>query len=288
MDSDPEGITHNKLNIQAAMTSLQSNAPALHNASIVYREDINEELFIIRVAPLEGLVPDFIPGQFAEIGLVPEEAWTLDENLQKKSLIRRAYSIASAPSIRSYLELYIVKVDGGQLTERLHKLQVGDSLFLAETAKGKFTLDEAPQDTNLLLIGTGTGLAPFMSMLREFHAQGRWKSITLMHGVRLAQDLGYREEIEKFVSSSNNVFYIPSTTRENIKSCPPYQGRIPDIIKAGVFEQTTGMSLDPKTCHVFICGNPQMIDSVQTLLEEKGFSLHKKKEPGNIHAERYW
>lgn len=271
------------------MTFQQSKAPALHNASIIYREDINEELFIIRVAPFEGLAPDFTPGQFAEIGLVPKEAWSLDEAGQKKSLIRRAYSIASAPSIRSYLELYIVKVDGGQLTEPLHKLQVGDSLFLAEKAKGKFTLNEAPQDTNLLLIGTGTGLAPFMSMLREFHGQGRWKSITLMHGVRLAQDLGYREEIEQFVASSDNVFYIPSATRENPQNAwPPYKGRIPEVIKAGAFEETTGMALDPKTCHVFICGNPQMIDSVQSLLEEKGFSLHKKKEPGNIHAERYW
>lgn len=262
---------------------------SVHNAVIIYRRDLNHELFVIRVSPLEGDVPSFMPGQFTDLGLVPPEAAGLSEAEQRKVMVRRNYSIASAPVIRNYLEFYIVKVEGGQLTEPLHKLGEGDTLYMGMKGKGKFTLDDIPNGKDLIMVATGTGLAPYMSMLREYHGQGLWNSFTIVHGARLACDLGYKDEISEFVKSSDDVFYIPSATRESSDSVwPKHRGRIPALLEGGVYESETGRRLDPDNCHVFLCGNPQMIEDLQQQLESKNFRVHKRSAPGNIHVERYW
>ena len=261
----------------------------VHNAQIVYRHDLNEDLFILRVKPLVGEAPIFQPGQFAELGLVTAEFHSLPPEEQRKHMIRRAYSIASAPSIRDYLEFFIVKVTQGKLTDPLHQLGCGDTLYMSTTAKGKFTLDGVPEGKDLVMIATGTGLAPFVSMLREYRDRPFWRKFVVIHGARLASDLGYREELEQAAATMPGVYYIPCTTREPATSpWPKHKGRIPTLLQSGMYEQEVGTPLSPEQCNVFLCGNPQMIETVKEQLEEQGFTLHKKNTPGNIHFERYW
>lgn len=259
-----------------------------NNATISYREDINPELCIIRVKPDEGQVPEFEPGQYAELAL-PELDASKQKGADKVRMIRRSYSIGSSPEQRSYLEFYLVIVPEGYLTPDLFKMQVGDRLWLGPKIKGKFTLEPVPADKDIVMISTGTGLAPFVSMLQKYHGSGRWRRCVIVHGARKAIDLGYRDYLTKMAQDNSDVFYIPSVTREPEDSpWTGHRGRVQSIFENGSYEAAVGAEFNPQDCHVMLCGNPQMIDSMQELLEARGFRLHKKKEPGNIHIERYW
>jgi ferredoxin/flavodoxin---NADP+ reductase len=254
------------------------------NAKISYRQDLNDELMIIRVSPLSGEVPDFTPGQYAELALPDPQ--DLAEN---KKIPRRSLSIASAPSEKNYLEFYVVLVPNGYLTPKLWKLKVGDKIWLGPKVKGKFSLDPVPPTSNLIMLSTGTGLAPYVSMLRHFKGQKRWNSFTLFHGVRYERDLGYRAELEELAKTTDNFFYIPSCTRETNESWRGETGRINTLLEKNVYQEITDIPLDPANCQVFLCGNPEMIDSTNLLLESKGFKPYSKKTAdGNIHFERYW
>ena len=258
------------------------------NATLVYRKDLNPELSIIRVKPDEGVVPEFAPGQYAELAIPDEEPQA--EDAPKKKMVRRSYSIASAPKVKDALEFYVVLVEDGALTPKLWDLKVGDRLWLGPKIKGKFTIDPMPKGSDAIMVSTGTGLAPFLSMLEEFKEDAPWNRIVLIHGVRLAQDLGYKEDLEKIAEANPNVIYIPMCTREpEDSSWAGPRGRVNKIFESSeAFEKASGIPLDPEKCHVFLCGNPAMIDTVQEQLEGQGFKPHKKKDPGNIHFERYW
>lgn len=259
------------------------------NATVCAHQHLADGLWIVRVKPDEGVVPDFVPGQYAELGF-PQDV--LDGEAaapEKRKIVRRAYSIASAPSERESLEFFIVRVDGGVLTPRLYTLAIGDRLWLGPKIKGKFTLEEIPRDKNLIMISTGTGLAPYVSMLREHRLNPPWKRFVLIHGVRLASDLGYREELERIAADDERIIYLPTVTREPQDSAwSGHRGRVDTLLEAGVFERKAGFALSPEDCHVFLCGNPDMIDSVQQALENRGFRKHSRRNPGNIHFERYW
>lgn len=258
-----------------------------NNATLISRTDLNSELAIFQVKPDEGEVPSFIPGQFAELSVIePAE----DSTEKPKKILRRSYSIASAPSQKEALEFYLVLVPEGKLTPKLWSLKVGDKLWLGPKIKGKFTLDGVAQDKNLVMVSTGTGLAPFLSMFKEFKDQFIWRNLVLVHGVRLAEDLGYREELEHFAREYKNFKYIPMCSREAEDSeWSGLRGRVTELFEnQELYKQNTGLSLDPTDTQAFLCGNPAMIDSVQETLEKSGFRKHSKKNPGNIHFERYW
>ena len=258
------------------------------NATITFRKDFNDELFIIRVSPDEGQVPEFEPGQYAELA-IPEPPAEGESTEGRKKLVRRSYSIASSPAERDHLEFYIVKVEDGFLTPKLWSMKEGDRIWLGPKIKGKFTLDPVPPEKDLVMIATGTGLAPFLSMLKYYHGAKRWRRYVVLHGARYEQDLGYRDELMEWAEKHEDVFYIPSTTREPEGSeWNGIRGRVQTILDSDLYEKAVGYPLAPEECQVFLCGNPAMIDTVQELLESKGFKIHKKKDPGNIHVERYW
>ena len=256
------------------------------NATIVHREDLCEGLWIIRVRPDEGDVPEFEAGQYAELGL-PESMLKPDSDSEK--ILRRAYSIGSEPSQRDYLEFFVVRVDDGALTPKLYELGEGDKLWMGEKIKGKFTLDPIPENQNIITVATGTGLAPFISMLKENLGKNRWKRFVVIQGARYAQDLGYSQELQKLADENEDVVYISAVTREPEDSdWKGLRGRVNGLLEPRAFQELAGFELSPEDCQILLCGNPDMIDQVKENLEGEGFKKHSKRNPGNIHFERYW
>lgn len=129
-------------------------------------------------------------------------------------LIRRAYSIASSSKVREYVELYVTFVRSGELTPRLWMLHPGDRLWLGPKATGHFTMDPVPPGKNVVLVGTGTGLAPYMSMIRDHHRCNRGRRFVVVHGARYVQELGYRSELEALDRGCSTLVYLPTVSRQ--------------------------------------------------------------------------
>ena len=267
-------------------------AEDLFNATITERQDLTEELAIFRIRPDSGEVPEFAPGQYTTLGL-PEYDEAGNVQLTKRGkpkLIRRPYSIASSPS-ENDVELYLIVVEDGALTTKLWQLGEGDRLFMDEKCRGTFTLDPVPPGKDLVMISTGTGLAPYVSMLRAYRRTGFWNKCIIIHGTRLARDLGYREELERIAAEDPDVLYLPTCTREpDDSNWDGLRGRVHVVLEPKTFTELTGDELTPEQCSVFLCGNPAMIDQCEAELAERGFSTYdRRKNPeGNVHLERYW
>ena len=274
-----------------------------YNAKLVERELIHDTLGIFRIAfEGEGPKKDFEPGQFTNLALIappdPEaEAKAAELPPEKRrparvKLVRRAYSIASAPTEKRWLEFYIVAVDEGALTPRIFDLEVGDRLFMDNKIKGHFTIKDVPEGKNLVTVATGTGLAPFLSMYQQYKdTPGRFNKFVFIHGVRHEEDLGYREELEQLAKDDQRVVYIPAVTRAPDDSpFDGYRGRVTTLFSDGTYEKTVGQPLNPETDHVFLCGNPAMIDQLENeLVERDGFVVKSpRQKDGNLHFERYW
>jgi ferredoxin--NADP+ reductase len=260
---------------------------------VVGREAINPQLLILRVRPDSGEY-NFTPGQFAVLGLLGREPRVAEAAAEEKAaepqkMIRRAYSIASSSVERAYVEFYLTLVTTGELTPRLFALPHGSRVFLGPKASGLFTLDRVAPGKSVVLIATGTGLAPYVSMLRTMLIHDTVRKFVVLHGARCSWDLGYRGELESLARLRGNFTYIPSITRP--AEDPHFSGRtgrIPKLLEDGVVEQLAGVPLDPATTDVFLCGNPEMITHVKTALESRGFTKDHGKQSGTLHVEEYW
>jgi ferredoxin--NADP+ reductase len=264
-----------------------------YNATVTGREEINPQLIILRVQPDGELFP-FNPGQFAVLGLLAREPRVPEADAEESTpdaekLIRRAYSIASSSVERQYVEFYLTLVNSGELTPRLFALRHGSRLFLSPKASGVFTLDRVPAHKAVILIATGTGLAPYMSMLRTMLIHESERKFVVLHGGRCSWDLGYRAELESLARVRPNFTYIPSITRpEQDRHFRGATGRIQSLLEQGIVERLSGLPLDPSLVDVFLCGNPDMIRLVKELLVARGFVVDQVKQPGSIHVEEYW
>ncbi|MBM3320529.1 MAG: ferredoxin--NADP reductase [Candidatus Eisenbacteria bacterium] len=267
-----------------------------YNATLERKEILNQGLVVLRIAPDETPYR-FEPGQYTVLGLLGREGRILesepeDPAAEPEKLIKRAYSLASG-STEEHLEFYIVLVTSGALTPRLLALEEGARLWVSPKAVGMFTLDSVPEDQGVVLVATGTGLAPYISMVRtkiekECGGKRRW---AILHGARQSWDLGYRNELETIRKRCSNFFYLPSITRPSPED--PWgglAGRVNLILVDGTFEERFGERLDPSRHHVFLCGNPAMVEDAVMQLGERGFSEwhHRKNPQGTIHVERYW
>ena len=258
-----------------------------NNASIIERRLLTDDLMILRVKRDDGPVAPFKPGQWCSLGLPRADDGTSPLAARRPGRVRRvrrAYSIASSPAERDSVELCIVRVPGGSLTPRLWQLPEGGRVWMDDRILGEFTLDPVPADANVLMVATGTGIAPFVSMVRAFRGERRWRRLVVMHGVRLAADLAYREELEQAAHDDPTMLYLPTVTREPADSdWDGLRGRVTALVSAESFTAQTGLTLDAATWHVMLCGNPVMIDDVTALLAPMGF-----EETRNLHFERYW
>ena len=258
------------------------------NAKVTSQKRIHESLMILRVCFLQNSIPLFKPGQFGTLGIL--EDYTKDKQKQIR-LVRRSYSVASAMDEKNYLEFFITRVQNGVLTDQLFSLKEGDLLWMSQKITGFFTLDPVPQKTHLIWIATGTGVAPFVSMLRSNILQERQNyKIILLHGVRCKEDLGYEKELEQTSQIKENFFYCPIVSRsdEIWKEQKKPIGRVQSLWQDQVMKETFGFIPSPQNTHVMLCGNPYMIEDMLIILEKLGFSIHTRRQSGNIHFEKYW
>jgi ferredoxin/flavodoxin---NADP+ reductase len=230
------------------------------------------------------------------IGGTPESQWAVDEQAaaalkaaaDPERMIRRAYSIASESRADEYLEFYLTVVMSGELTPRLFNLKLRDRVYVGPKAVGVFTLDKAP-GKHILMIGTGTGLAPYMSMLRsELECNGPRKFV-VVHGARFSWDLGYRTELIGLARHCANFCYIPVITRpQEDVTWRGRSGYLQTLIASGAIEEETGLALTPENFDIFLCGNPGMIETVISWAEARGFGRDKGHDIGTLHTEEYW
>ena len=265
------------------------------NAVVVNRLEVAPGLMVLRVAADGWELPEFTPGQFAVLGL-PAEAVRCaaadpeEERSNPRWMIRRAYSIASSSVAREYFEFFINLVRSGELTPRLFALAPGDRIWLGPKVTGAFTLDEARPDSHLVLVATGTGLAPYMSMLRTMLPVTSERRIAVLLGARHSWDLGYHTELLTMERQNPGLSYLPTISRPG-GEVRPWHGRVGHVLEAwrdGAIELAWGFPPTPQSTSVFLCGNPQMIEDMAVLLTGEGYREHSRRCPGEFFVERYW
>lgn len=265
------------------------------NAVLADRIDLGPQLAIFRVVPDKWVFPVFKPGQFAVLGLpwsAPRCAGSKPDEkpMPPEKFVQRAYSIASTPLVKDYIEFYITLVNEGALTPRLWNLKLADKIWMSPKISGQFVMDEIPDDQNIVFISTGTGLAPFVAMLQTFLHTSKKRKFALFHGVRQSQDLAYRSELLSMQRISPTFHYFPILSRKADDPVPwnGATGRVNHLWETGAVEKAWGFKPTPKNTHVFLCGNPVMIEEMVVKLGAEGFTEHKPAAPGTVHVERYW
>ena len=218
--------------------------------------------------------PAFRAGQFTRVAL------DLDGER-----VARPYSFVNAPH-EGLTEIYFTIVSDGPLSPRLAALQPGATLWLHRRASGLMTLDDIPPATDLWLLSTGTGLGPYLSILKTQAPWQRYERIVLAHGVRSTADLTHRETInEAQAKHPGQLVYLPYTSRE--QTAFTLHGRIPGSIEDGRLEGQAGRAISPDRSHVMLCGNSGMIADATRILEQRGLRRHLRREPGQITTEKY-
>jgi ferredoxin--NADP+ reductase len=236
---------------------------------VVENRHWTDTLFSLRV---EGAGVRFEAGQFVRIALDTTEG-------DASSRVARAFSFVNPPQ-DPVLEFYGVIVPEGPLSPRLARLRTGDTLYVAPNPAGFLVLSEVPDAQTLWLVATGTGLAPFLSILRTPAPWQRFRNIVLVHAVRYAEELTYRELI-----AGLRVRYVTFVSRE--PHAGSLAGRIPAALRDGRLEAAAGMKLDANS-HFMLCGNPQMLRDTQAALAERGLRKHRRRTPGHISVESFW
>lgn len=265
------------------------------NAIITQKQILNPDLAILRIAPVGWRLPPFKPGQFAVVGLPGAAPRILlsdpeDPPPAPHKFIRRAYFIASSSRDQEYIELYVALVRSGELTPRLFNLEVGAQIHLAEKITGMFTLDSVPESAHLVFIATGTGVAPYMSMLRTEVLAHPKRHVAVLHGARHSWDLGYRAELTTLSRHVPSFVYLPIVSRpqQELSEWRGETGHVQQLWARGALTQAWGFEPTPLDTHVFLCGNPAMVEDAMRVLGERGFREHTRSEPGQIHVEKYW
>jgi ferredoxin/flavodoxin---NADP+ reductase len=231
-----------------------------------------EALFALRV---DGAPLSFEAGQFVRIAL--------DIGGER---IARPFSMVNAPQDR-VLEFYGIVVPQGPLSPRLALLQAGARLFVAPNPAGFLVLSEVPAAETLWLMSTGTGIAPFISMLRAGTPWQRFEQVVLVHAVRHARELAYQMDIEKAKAHHGPRFrYVSVVSREDAPGS--LRGRIPGLARDARLEAAAGLKLAPESSQVMLCGNPDMLKDTTAVLAERGMRKNRRRTPGHITAESFW
>jgi ferredoxin--NADP+ reductase len=254
------------------------------NATITARREWTDGLTTFSVRPDGWPLPDFQPGQFANLSLPLGDDWDAETG----KVVRRAYSIASCPGEEA-LDFFIRRVDDGELTPKLFRAGPGDRVYLDERIAGHFTLEGAQDAEDLILVGTGTGVAPYRPMILDPSLRARFGRTILVYSDRFVHDLGYIDEFNALAEKDDTFHFFPTVTGDVPSSeWSGLRGRVQTHLKGDAYEALTGRPLTKDRCQVFLCGNPAMVATMQENLESIGMARHKKREPGQIHMEKYW
>ncbi|TDP32065.1 ferredoxin--NADP+ reductase [Idiomarina aquatica] len=224
----------------------------------------------------------FENGQFVMMGL----------QLEDKPLLR-AYSIASA-NYEDELEFFSIKVPDGALTSRLQHIQVGDEVVLSTRPTGTLVPGHLLPGKNLYLLATGTGLAPFMSVIKDPDMYERFDKIVLVHGVRYVSELAYQEEIQQQLPNNEffgdwvreKLIYYPTVTREAFMD-EAHQQRITTLLETDTLTQQLGLpAIDPASDRFMLCGNNAMLDDIMAILNGRGFTKATSRKQGDYVIEQ--
>lgn len=220
----------------------------------------------------------FLPGQYSRLGLRDAHG----------NLLWRAFSVVSSPAEQS-LEYYGVIVPNGLFTTRLKALQVGEEIALDRQVFGFMTANRFTDGESLWLMSTGTGLGPYISMLRDGAIWEEFSRVIVIHGARHAADLSYTDELRALASASpGHLQLVQAVTRDTVVTPGVLSGRLTDLLKTGALEAAAGIPLDPATSRIMLCGNPEMIDEMRGLLHERGMRPVRRTTPGQFITENYW
>lgn len=246
--------------------------PKWIEGTVVSQKRWTQTLFTLCV---DAEVTAFEAGQFAKLALAAGS-----------EMVARPYSFVNAPKERPH-EFYYVTLPEGPLTQRLCKLESGDTVYVAPRPSGFLVLSEVPDGTNLWLISTGTGVGPFLSILKTDLPWQRFQQVVLVHAVRHPDELTYRDSIERLLDGRGERLRVVSfLSREERPGT--LHGRIPAAIEDGRLEATAGVELSVKTSQVMICGNPEMVTDTTEALKRRGMKKHRRRDPGHITVENYW
>jgi len=224
----------------------------------------------------------FVPGQFARLGV---------KSRDHDDIVWRAYSIASAAH-DEHLEFFSVVVPDGAFTSRLARLREGDEIFVERKSYGFLTTDRFEAGRDLWMLATGTGLAPFLSILHDFATWEHYDNLVLVQSVRTQQELAYEDLIRGFEGSeyygeyAHKLRYVRIVTREPVPGT--LRDRVTRLLASGVLEENVGLRLDHDHSRIMLCGNPEMVDDSRKLLVERGFKLSRRGDPGHLAVENYW
>jgi ferredoxin/flavodoxin---NADP+ reductase len=236
-----------------------------------------EDLFSFTTTRNPGL--RFSSGHFTMVGL----------QVDGRPLLR-AYSIASAKH-EDQLEFFSIKVPNGPLTSRLQSIKPGDEVLIGNKPTGTLVIDYLLPGKNLYLLSTGTGLAPFLSIIKDPETYQRFETVVLVHGVRTMADLAYKDTLIKDLpqhptvgeAAKKQLRYLPLVSRESHVN----SGRITDWLNDGRLAAAAELPpLNPTTDRVMICGNPQMLVDLKSMLEERSFTEGTTTQPGSFVVER--
>ena len=244
----------------------------------------------------------FTAGQFVRLGVNPSQ---LKYYKQQREVngdasdaalnedIFRAYSIVSSP-FDEVLEFFSIVIADGAFTSQLQHLQIGDELLLNTMPFGFLTLAryQQPLPKDLWLLATGTGLAPFLSMLQDLKTWEDYEHIVLAYSARSIEELAYVKKIESLqadfgslVENPAQLIFVPIVTRESVEGA--LTERLPQLLLEGTLQERAGIELDIDSTHAMLCGNPDMVDDTKEALKKLGLIMNRRGE-GNIAVENYW
>lgn len=226
----------------------------------------------------------FTAGQYARMGLQDDSG-----------MIWRAYSMTSAPA-DAELEFYGIIVEGGLFTTQLDRIKPGDPIWIERQTYGFMTVDRFTEGNDLWMLSTGTGIGPFISILRDPFVWGRFRNLVLVHCVRHANELTYMNELAALENNppsetieTGRLQVVRSVTRdENLSGNDLLKGRITTLLQNGELERKTGLPLSVEASRIMLCGNPEMIEETRRLLHERGMRPVRRAIPGQFVTENYW
>ncbi|MBC7755155.1 MAG: ferredoxin--NADP reductase [Bdellovibrio sp.] len=223
----------------------------------------------------------FTPGHYARLGL----------QSKKDNVIWRPFSVVSS-KVDGYLEFIATLIPNGEFSDPLSNIREGDTIQVDKASYGFMTIDGFAPGKDLWLLATGTGLGPFLSILRDAITWNAFENIVLVHSVRYAVELAYRDEIQAIIQDHlletlpARLRYIPVVTREFLPDMSP--ARIPQLIEDGRLEIAANLKFDLKRSRIMVCGNPEIIRELRGLFTARGFQTNRRAAPGQLAFENYW
>jgi ferredoxin--NADP+ reductase len=213
-------------------------------------------------------------GQFVRIGLPDGD-----------NVLARPYSLVNTPQ-ETHLEVYFNVVEEGPLSPRLFDLQAGDDVLVSDNPSGFLTVSEIPECKHLWMVATGTGIGPFLAILKSAATWQKFEKIVLCYSVSYGAELAYQDVIDRILAEHGDRFhFVPVVTRESHAGA--LGKRLPLLMRDGSLEQHTGITINPDDSHVMMCGSSNMITDVSAELISRDMKKHRRRDPGHFTTEKY-